>query len=165
MTGPAPNLGTAPDLTDFNCLPHAAHEWWLSDHPWAVAARARRREASTARELANAAAVTAWIDRTRAADAAGDLLDRPDGWRDNLVGLAESMGRVVEANQRRVAQESATPDDVWLAEARHRLETHMRVSGEDHDYTFPAHLIGPGAAAYPPPPEGFPAIVQEDSRG
>lgn len=128
----------------------AAYEWYLSDHPWAVAERTRRREAEHRRQLETARKVQEWIERTRAADAAGELVDRPDGWRDNLVGLAENMASVVADNHTVASVESAEPDDLWVANARRRLETARQVSG-DWDYTYPAHLLGPGAAAYPPP--------------
>ncbi|MEN3308924.1 MAG: hypothetical protein V7603_5126 [Micromonosporaceae bacterium] len=144
-----------PDLSKYSAIEDDAYEWFLSDHPWAVAERTRRRAASATAELEDAAKVRAWVDRTRAADAAGDLSDRPDGWRDSLVRLAESMGPVADENQLRTTLESAEPDDVWVAGLRRKLETRRRVAGDDA-YVYPAHLIGPGAAAYPPPGEVSP---------
>lgn len=51
---------------------------------------------------------------------------------------------------------------MYVAEERRFWETHRRLSrdGPD-DYTYPAHLTGPGAAAYPPPPEGFAQPTEE----
>jgi hypothetical protein len=47
----------------------------------------------------------------------------------------------------------AEPDEVYVAPLGARHETHVQVSGppESWDYRYPAHLTGPGAAAYPPP--------------
>jgi hypothetical protein len=142
-----PDLSGYP-ITTAPCDP--AYEWYLSDHPWAVAERARRREAELRYELDAAHNVQKWIERTQAADADGKLADRPPGWRDSLVALAEGMAPVVADNHTWASVASAEPDDLWTANARRKLETARRVSGDD-DYTYPAHLLGPGAAAYPPP--------------
>ncbi|WP_131786703.1 hypothetical protein [Protofrankia symbiont of Coriaria ruscifolia] len=143
-------MTTIPDLSDYAVSTPEDMEWYLSDHPWAAAERARRRAAICARELERAATVTGWSERTRRADATGELVDRPAGWRDSLVGLAESMESVAADNQRHVRAETALSDAAWVARERRRLETHRQAAG-DRDYTYPAHLIGPGAAAYPPP--------------
>jgi hypothetical protein len=137
-----------------------AWEWYLSDHPWAVAERTRRRAAELQRELDRAQKVQAWIERTQAADAGGELVDRPDGWRDSLVALAAGMVPVVADNHTKASAESAIPDEEWVADQRRKLETTRRVSGVDHDYVYPAHLIGAAAAAYPPP--GWVAPTEED---
>jgi hypothetical protein len=145
--------GPAPDLTGYQISTapdDPAYEWYLSDHPWAVAERARRREAEMQFTLNRAQKVQEWIERTRANDAAGELADRPDGWRDSLIALAEGMAPVVADNHTRASVASAEPDDLWVANARRRLETARQVSG-DHDYTYPTRLLGPGAAACPPP--------------
>lgn len=142
-----------PDLSGYQITtaPHdPAYEWYLSDHPWAATERGRRREAELQFELNAAQKVQEWVDHTRAADAGGELVDRPDGWRDNLVALAEGMAPVVADNHTRASVASAEPDDLWVARARRKLETARRVSG-DHDYTYPIRLLGPGAAACPPP--------------
>ena len=107
-----------PDLSEYDAASPEAYEWWLSDHPWAVAERTRRHVATLQAELDQAAKVHAWIERTRTADAAGDLADRPEGWRDNLVGLAETMGPVVGDNHLRAAVESAEPDDLRVLRLR-----------------------------------------------
>ncbi|MEU7802559.1 hypothetical protein AB0B10_25195 [Micromonospora arborensis] len=145
--GPMPDLSTYPvsRLTG-----DAAYEWYLSDHPWATAERCRRRAAELQYELDAASNVQAWIERTQAADAVGDLAGRPAGWRDNLVALAEGMAPLAAANHTHASVESAEPDDLWVANARRKLETSRQVEG-DRTYTYPTHLLGPSAAAYPPP--------------
>lgn len=154
---PAADLGPAPDLREYDTTASAAaYEWLLSDHPWAVAERERRRATNADRDLAEAAQVRAWADRTHTANATGQLAGHPAAYRDNLVRLADSMGPSADRAQLRHTLNAATPDDVWVAEERRRWAVHMRVSGEGPDnYVFPTHLTGPGAAAYPPPPEGF----------
>jgi hypothetical protein len=83
-----------------------------------------------------------------------------DGWRDNLVGLAENMASVVADNHTVASIKSADPDDLWVANARRKLETARQLSG-DWDYTYPAHLLGPGAAAYPPARLERPAVTAD----
>jgi hypothetical protein len=46
------------------------------------------------------------------------------------------------------------PDDVTVIELRRQWETIRHAAGDD-GYVCPAHLISPGAAAYPPPALGF----------
>jgi hypothetical protein len=145
--GPVPDLSNYPVTTTPR---DQAYEWYLSDHPWALAERHRRREAELQYELDAAQKAQAWIERTQSADAGGELVDRPAGWRDNLVALAEGMTPVVADNHTHASVASAEPDDLWVANARRKLETARRASG-DHDYTYPAHLLGLGAAAYLPP--------------
>jgi hypothetical protein len=47
------------------------------------------------------------------------------------------------------------PDQAYVARLRAQHETRVQVSGPpaSWDYRYPAHLTGPRAAAYPPPPE------------
>jgi len=143
-------MPTIPDLSDYTVSRPDQMEWYLSDHPWAAAERTRRRAAICAREVERAATVRGWIERTHQADAAGELVDRPDGWRDSLVGLAGSMEPVVAENHQHALAEAALSDAEWVARERRRLETHHQVASEP-DYTYPTHLLGPGAGAYPPP--------------
>jgi hypothetical protein len=145
-TGPVP----VADLSGYDVTGDAAAEWFLSDHPWAIAERTRRRRAWADKEITDAAKILAWVNRTHANDAAGELDARPAGWRDNLVRLAELTGPMAGQAQTRAAIEAAEPDDAWVAEQRRRHEIHRQVAGDDA-YTYPAHLLGPGAAAYPPP--------------
>ena len=150
---PAPVPEGMPDLSQLSTIDPAAYEWLLSDHPWAVAERARRRADYEARELATAAKVREWSDRTRARAAAGELDQRPPGWRENLERLAELMGPRADEGQLRTTLEAAEPDELKVIRDRRHLETSRQVAGED-DYIYPPHLIGPGAAAYPPPASG-----------
>jgi hypothetical protein len=62
---------------------------------------------------------------------------------------------MAHASAVRAEIDAAEPDDAYVARQRAEFETHMRVHW-DHpvpDYTYPAHLTGPSAAGYPPPPE------------
>jgi hypothetical protein len=46
---------TTPDLSEYSVIDDVGYEWFLSDHPWAVAERTRRRTAKIERELHDAA--------------------------------------------------------------------------------------------------------------
>lgn len=131
-----------PDLSRYPLADCAAYEWYLSDHPWAVAERTRRLAARTNHELVNAAKLRASVERRRAANDAGEFDDSLDGSRDSLVWAAEKQLRAV--------LDSAEPDDVRVARLRRSLERRSRDEG-DHTYVYPTRLIGPGAAAHPPP--------------
>ncbi|MEN3308959.1 MAG: hypothetical protein V7603_5161 [Micromonosporaceae bacterium] len=69
---------------------------------------------------------------------------------DNLVGLAEGMAPLVADDHLRASVDSAGPDDVYVDKLRRKLEGNRRNRG-DEGYAYPAHLIGPAAAACPPP--------------
>lgn len=147
-----PDPGPSPDLSRYSSLPDDAYEWFLSDHPWAVAERHRRRTEHYERERQNATEVLAWtekIDRLEPERVSRDF-DGP------ARRLAESLRPMANKTLERNEAESAVPDEISIIEDRRRLEISRRVSGEVDDYTYPAHLIGPGAAAYPPPASGFP---------
>ena len=78
--------------------------------------------------------------------------------------LATPMGPLADQTATHAETSYAEPDDVYVARVRAGHETHMQVSGPpgSWDYRYPAHLTGPGAAAYPPPPEpGTPAPEPE----
>lgn len=139
-----------PDMTERSTADDDFAEWLLSDHPWAHAERERRRAATAEFYSRNTAAVREWVAATRAKDAAGDLADRPPGWRDNLVALAESMTAVADENAAAAAIDDAAPDEVWVHIEREKLERNRRNAGH-RDYVYPVHLVGPSAAAYPPP--------------
>ena len=65
--------------------------------------------------------------------------------------LAGTIGPMAHASALRAEIEEAEPDDAYVARQRAEFESHMRW---DHpDYRYPAHLTGPSAASYPPPPE------------
>lgn len=55
----------------------------------------------------------------------------------------------------RVIIESAEPDDLWVAGERRTFERRRRNAGAKA-YVYPDHLLGPGAAGYPPPGATFP---------
>ena len=123
----------------------AFYEWLLSDHPDAKAERDWRRAATYQAETDRAAAVRAWVDKINA----------QPGAPQNLRDLAASMGPLADQTTARAEARHAEPDDAYVTRLRARHETHVQVSGPpgSWDYHYPAHLTGPGAAAYPPPPE------------
>ena len=133
------------DLPDRDVTDDAFYEWLLSDHPGARAERDRRRAATYQAETDRAAAVRAWADKIGA---------RPDAPHP-LQDLAASMGPLADQSAARAQARYAEPDDTYVTRLRTQHETHIRVSGPpgSWDYRYPAHLTGPGAAAYPPPPE------------
>jgi hypothetical protein len=128
------------DVTD-----NAFYEWLLSDHPDAKAERDSRRAATYQAETGRAAAVRAWADKINA------HADAPQTMRD----LAATMGPLADQTTARAQASYAEPDDAYVTRLRAQHETHVQVSGPpgSWDYRYPAHLTGPGAAAYPPPPE------------
>jgi len=136
------------DVTD-----NAFYEWLLSDHPDAKAERDRRRAATYQAETERAAAVRAWVDKINAQP------DPPQTLRD----LAASMGPLADRAAAHAEEAYAEPDDVYVTRVRAEHETYMQVSGPpgSWDYRYPAHLTGPGAAAYPPPEPGTPAPEPE----
>jgi hypothetical protein len=132
----------------------AFYEWLISDHPDAKAERDQRRAATYQAEASRAAAVRAWADKI------GAQPDAPPTLRD----LAASMGPQADQSAARAQARYAEPDEAYVTRLRAQHETHMQVSGPpgSWDYRYPAHLTGPGAAAYPPPPEpGGPAPEPE----
>jgi hypothetical protein len=121
------------------------YEWLLSDHPDARAERDARRQAAYRDLTENAAAVRAWAAKINTAPGAPQ----------NLRDLAASMGPRAAGTAARAEAEHGEPDETYVARARARHETFMRVSGPvgAHDYRYPEHLTKPGAASYPRPPE------------
>jgi hypothetical protein len=73
----------------------------------------------------------------------------------NLLDLAASMGPRATGTAARAEAEFGEPDETYVARARARHETYMRVSGPvgAYGYRYPGHLTGPAAASYPRPPE------------
>jgi hypothetical protein len=128
------------DVTD-----NAFYEWLLSDHPGARAERDYRRGATYQAETDRAAAVRAWVDKINA---------RPDAPQ-TMQDLAATMGPLADKAAARAEADHTEPDDAYVARVRVEHETHIQVSGPpgSWDYRYPSHLTGPGAAAYPPPPE------------
>lgn len=139
-----------PDLSEYSAVPDDAHEWFLSDHPWAVAERRRRRTAHFETEQRTAAEVRAWtdkIDNLEPGTTSGDF-------EAAVRRLADSMRPMADQSQLRAQVDAAEPDEIAVLEARRLFEIRRRNSG-DFDYEYPAHLIGAAAAAYPPPASGF----------
>ena len=137
MTGSEPQ---GRDVTD-----DAFYEWMLSDHPDARAERDRQRTATYQADADRAAAVRTWADKI------GAQPDAPEHLRD----LAASLGPQADQAAARAEASYAEPDDAYVTRLRTQHETHMQVTGPpgSPDYRYPAHLTGPGAAAYPPPPQ------------
>jgi hypothetical protein len=136
---------TADGLNDRDVTGTAFYEWLLSDHPDAKAERDRRRAATYQAETDRAAAVRAWTGKINAQP------DAPQPLRD----LAATMGPQADQAAARAEARYAEPDDTYVTRLRTQHETHIQVSGPpgSWDYRYPAHLTGPGAAAYPSPPE------------
>ena len=136
---------TSDELHSRDATGNAFYEWLLSDHPAARTERDSRRAATYQAETARAAAVRAWADKINAQP------DAPQTMRD----LAATMGPLADQTTARAQASYAEPDDAYVTRLRAQHETHLRVSGPpgSWDYRYPAHLTGPGAAAYPPPPE------------
>jgi hypothetical protein len=122
-----------PDIAERSVLDAAFYEWLLSDHPLAEAERRRRREASFARRAAERAHVREIAGRSPAAR------------------LSQSMERLADGQAQRDRWDQAVDEEIAVETMRAEWETHVRVSGDDPDYRYPARYVGPGAADYPPP--------------
>ena len=134
---PLPHLATTDD---------AAYEWLLSDHPWAVAERRRRRADYLARTLAEADDALKITDRLTADPAAF-----------SLHRVADTVDRIARRSAL-VAEVDDAEDDATRVERDRRSYVAQRRTAGDLDYAYPAHLIGPSAADYPPPPEALGSI-------
>ena len=133
------------DLHHRGTLDDAFCEWLLSDHPDAKAERDWRRSAHLHREQGTAADIAAWADRVSA---------EPGRHTQMARDLAATIGPMARASAPRAEIEESEPDDAYVARKRAELESHM---WWDHPgYRYPAHLTGPSAASYPPPPEREP---------
>lgn len=130
-----PDPGPCPDLSRYGTLREGHYEWFLSDHPWAVAERRRRRAAYYERKRDQAVQARAWVGATDT----------------SLEGaaLAEILGPMADEAALRAQVDEAEPDELWVDRLRREHELVVRIS--EPDYHYPGHLIGPGAAAYPPP--------------
>jgi hypothetical protein len=146
---------TGGELHDRDVTDSAFYEWLLSDHPDAKAERDRRRAATYQADTERAATVRAWADKINAHP------DAPQTLRD----LAATMGPLADQSTARAQSRYAEPDDTYVTRMRTQHETHIRVSGPpgSWDYRYPAHLTGPGAAAYPPPPEPEPPACEPEA--
>jgi hypothetical protein len=141
--GPEARRPGRDDLHGRDVTDTAFYEWLLSDHTDARAERDRRRAATYQADRDRAAAVCAW---------AGKISARPDVPA-ALRDLAASMEPSADEAAARAEAAYAESDEAYVARLRTQHETHMQVSGPpgSWDYRYPAHLTGPGAAAYPPP--------------
>ena len=133
------------DLHHRSTLDDAFCEWLLSDHPDAKAERDWRRSTSLQQEHGTAADIAAWADRVSA---------EPGRHTQMARDLAATIGPMAHASAVRAEIDQAEPDDAYVARKRAEFKSHM---WWDHpDYRYPAHLTGPSAASYPPPPEREP---------
>ncbi len=125
---------------------HVFYEWLLSDHPDARAERQWRRGTYLESARQTAADIACWAARVTA---------DPHRHAPAARELAATIGPRAAASATRAEIESAEPDDLYVARLRAEFESHMRVHWDNPDpgYRYPAHLTGPGAAGYPPPPE------------
>jgi hypothetical protein len=133
------------DLHHRSTLDDAFCEWLLSDHPDAKAERDWRRSAHLHREQGTAADIAAWADRVSA---------EPERHTQMARDLAATIGPMAPASAIRAEIDEAEPDDDYVARKRAEFESH--VWWDYPDYRYPAHLTGPSAASYPPPPERQP---------
>jgi hypothetical protein len=115
------------------------HEWLLSDHPAAIAERARRRAAARTtlqRDLATLRAFVARTDANPHADAAVARL------------AATARGRLLPRIERELA-ELAQPDAVRVS--RECFEAARRA--DDPDYRYPTCYLGLAAIRQPIVPD------------
>jgi hypothetical protein len=121
----------------------ALYEWLLSDHPDARAERDRRREATYQDERERTGKVLGWVDTIRATPYASE----------SMRELAETMGPLAAKSAASAEARFAEPDETFVARARERHETYMRVSapGGFWDYRYPGCYIGETAAIQPRP--------------
>jgi hypothetical protein len=125
----------------------AFYEWLLSDHPDAIAERDWRRSHHYQQERDTAADIAAWARRISA--------DPPERHTSAARDLAATIGPHSDASVIRAEVESTESDELYVARLREDFEIHKHVHWDNPEpsYRYPAHLTGPGAAAYPPPPE------------
>ena len=144
------------DLHARSTADEAFYEWLLSDHPDARAERDYRRNSYHQRHRQVAADITAWASRIGA---------DPDRHTQAARDLAATIGPHAAESATRAEIESAEPDESYVARLREEFETcrHVHWDHPDPDYRYPAHLTGPGAASYPPPPEPDPAGLDDST--
>ena len=132
----------------------AFYEWLLSDHPGARAERDYRRNSYYQHHRQVAADIAAWASRIGA---------DPDRHTQAARDLATTIGPHAAESAMRADIESAEPDETCVARLREEFETYRHVHWDhpDPDYRYPAHLTGPSAASYPPPPEREPVAGTE----
>lgn len=137
------------DLHHRSTLDDAFLEWLLSDHPEAKAERDYRRRHYLQGEHDNAAHIAAWAE---------EVSRQPEQHTRAARDLASGIGPMARESALRAEIDLAEPDEAYVARQRAEFELHMRVHQDHPDpaYRYPAHLTGPTAASYPPPPETGP---------
>jgi len=118
------------------------YEWLLSDHPAAVAERARRRAAWLAYEAEGRAGLSRFVARTEADR------DAPENIRELVKTARWLLGRQAD----RLAADAAEPEPERLARERRALVTSRRAQGAT-SYRYPARYLGARAARQPIPPD------------
>ena len=117
------------------------YEWLLSDHPAAVAERARRRAAWLAHEHEGRAGLSRFAARTEADR------DAPENIRELAKTARWLLGRQAD---RLAADAGSEPER--LARMRQQFETSRRAQGAT-GYRYPARYLGARAARQPIPPD------------
>jgi hypothetical protein len=141
------------DLHHRSTLDDAFCEWLLSDHPDAKAEREWRRGTSLRQLRESATDIAGWADQISADPGQHTPMARD---------LAATVGPMAHASALRAEIEEAEPDDAYVARQRAAFEAHMHNHPDhpDWEYRYPAHLTGPAAASYPPPPKSEPEAGQ-----
>jgi hypothetical protein len=135
------------DLSNYGTGMGPEYEWLISDHPLAAAERQRRAAEFYAAEFDQEAALD---EEAHQQDEAEDFAGMRPGIGDEVGGLATCIALAPDRDQLRYTAADAEPDEVTVAQSRHDYEEFRRGHGEP-DYSYPAHYVGPAAAAYPPP--------------
>ncbi|HEX9354069.1 MAG TPA: hypothetical protein VF933_09675 [Streptosporangiaceae bacterium] len=129
------------------------YEWLLSDHPAAVAERARRRAAYLAHEARGREGLSRFVARTEADR------DAPESIRE----LVKTARWLLKRQADRLAAEAAESERERLARQRRDFETSRRAQGAT-SYRYPARYLGARAARQPIPPDpDHPAAGEESS--
>jgi len=142
-----------PDLASYGTGMGPEYEWLISDHPWAVAERARRAADYFAAELEPDA------DIAEPAPAPGEphpiieeeLSGVPAELEESVGGLVEAVpDATADRNQLAYTVADAELDEVAVVRYRREYEEYRRAHGEP-EYGYPEHYVGDAAAQYPPP--------------
>ncbi|MDT7783020.1 MAG: hypothetical protein QOF58_1439 [Pseudonocardiales bacterium] len=139
----------APDLSGYDTSHPGAQEWLLSDHPWAVTDRARRRAAAHGHDFALLQRLHLFSEHLNR------VCPDPDQASDAMAArvqntLAQLMVPIEARDLLRgdTAQEDPLADTVEADRAR--WEAIRREAG-DSGYHYPQWLLGPAAEAADPP--------------
>ncbi|RAS59542.1 hypothetical protein C8D87_114154 [Lentzea atacamensis] len=138
-----------PDLSGYDTSYPGAQEWLLSDHPWAVTERARRRAAAAGHDFALLARLHLFTEHLE--HAVPDPGHASDAAAVQVQNTLAALMVPIEA--RDLLHGDAAPGDPLIdtVEAdRARWEELCREAG-DPGYRYPHHLLGPAAEAVDPP--------------